>query len=340
MILFLSFLALASSPGTDIKVFATALGIGILLDATIVRALLVPALVSLFGRWNWWLPAWAAKPMHGAAARGDPGAAARGRAAAGRRRRLTAARAATHARPSAPPSSAPGTRSAGVVPRQHELGGTGHGEGDQRDRDQEQLDRGDRAPAAAERRATATAAVPCAMCPLGKQYSDAVRRAAISGGRSRRTSCLTSRVTAAAPSGAATSSSAGAASPGEQQRDRAGGAEQDDRQQVGRVGHRLPSPRRRSSGSPSHRAQQRRPRPAAGRRRAPPRRARRLPRPGPRRPGAAAARATTASVLGHQVLLEERALLRADPARPGGGEVVRHEHRGGRREHLVSSRTS
>jgi RND superfamily putative drug exporter len=34
---------------------------GILLDATIVRGLLVPALVSLFGRWNWWLPTWAAK---------------------------------------------------------------------------------------------------------------------------------------------------------------------------------------------------------------------------------------------------------------------------------------
>jgi len=63
MILFLAFLALSSSPGTDIKVFATALGIGILLDATIVRALLVPALVSLFGKWNWWLPAWAAKPL-------------------------------------------------------------------------------------------------------------------------------------------------------------------------------------------------------------------------------------------------------------------------------------
>jgi putative drug exporter of the RND superfamily len=56
LILFLAFIALTSSPGTDIKVFATALGIGILLDATIVRALLVPALVSLFGRWNWWLP--------------------------------------------------------------------------------------------------------------------------------------------------------------------------------------------------------------------------------------------------------------------------------------------
>ncbi|MDQ1666694.1 MAG: putative drug exporter of the superfamily [Actinomycetota bacterium] len=63
LILFMSFLALTSSPGTDIKVFASALGIGILLDATIVRALLVPALVSLFGRWNWWLPSWAAKPL-------------------------------------------------------------------------------------------------------------------------------------------------------------------------------------------------------------------------------------------------------------------------------------
>ena len=41
----------------------TALGVGILIDATIVRALLVPALVSLFGRWNWWLPAWVAKVL-------------------------------------------------------------------------------------------------------------------------------------------------------------------------------------------------------------------------------------------------------------------------------------
>jgi len=61
LILFMAFLALTSSPGTDIKVFATALGIGILLDATVVRALLVPSLVSLFGRWNWWLPVWAAR---------------------------------------------------------------------------------------------------------------------------------------------------------------------------------------------------------------------------------------------------------------------------------------
>jgi RND superfamily putative drug exporter len=56
MILFFAFAALASSPGTDIKVLGTALGIGILIDATLVRALLVPALVSLLGKWNWWLP--------------------------------------------------------------------------------------------------------------------------------------------------------------------------------------------------------------------------------------------------------------------------------------------
>ena len=28
------------------------------LDATVVRALLVPATMRLLGRWNWWMPAW------------------------------------------------------------------------------------------------------------------------------------------------------------------------------------------------------------------------------------------------------------------------------------------
>jgi len=56
LILFLAFLSLSSGPETDIKVFATGLGFGVLLDATVVRMLLVPALVSLFGEWNWYLP--------------------------------------------------------------------------------------------------------------------------------------------------------------------------------------------------------------------------------------------------------------------------------------------
>ncbi|HEX4578838.1 MAG TPA: MMPL family transporter, partial [Candidatus Dormibacteraeota bacterium] len=72
LILFLAFLSLASGPETDIKVFATGLGFGILLDATVVRMLLVPALVSLFGDWNWYLPDGVARvlritPSHAAA---------------------------------------------------------------------------------------------------------------------------------------------------------------------------------------------------------------------------------------------------------------------------------
>ncbi len=61
LILGLAFVALSASPGTEVKMFATALAAGILIDATIVRALLVPAVVSIFGRWNWWLPAWPAR---------------------------------------------------------------------------------------------------------------------------------------------------------------------------------------------------------------------------------------------------------------------------------------
>jgi len=77
LILFLAFAALASGPGTDLKVMATGLGFGILLDATIVRSLLVPSLVSLFGRWNWYLPDGVARllrvePSHAHAERPDP----------------------------------------------------------------------------------------------------------------------------------------------------------------------------------------------------------------------------------------------------------------------------
>jgi len=56
LILFLSFLSMSTAPETDLKVLATGLGAGILLDALVVRCLLVPALVGVLGRWNWWLP--------------------------------------------------------------------------------------------------------------------------------------------------------------------------------------------------------------------------------------------------------------------------------------------
>ncbi len=42
-------------------IFIKQVGIGtaaaVLIDATIVRALLVPALMALLGDWNWWAPA-------------------------------------------------------------------------------------------------------------------------------------------------------------------------------------------------------------------------------------------------------------------------------------------
>ena len=61
LILFLSFTSMASGPETDVKMMATGLAAGILLDATVIRALIVPAVITLMGRWNWWLPSWPAR---------------------------------------------------------------------------------------------------------------------------------------------------------------------------------------------------------------------------------------------------------------------------------------
>jgi RND superfamily putative drug exporter len=63
LILGLAFVALSASPGTEVKIFATALAAGILIDATIVRAVLVPAVVAILGRFNWWLPRWPARVL-------------------------------------------------------------------------------------------------------------------------------------------------------------------------------------------------------------------------------------------------------------------------------------
>ncbi len=61
LILGLAFVAFSNSPGTEAKIFATALGGGILIDATIIRGILAPAAVAILGRWNWWLPDRAAR---------------------------------------------------------------------------------------------------------------------------------------------------------------------------------------------------------------------------------------------------------------------------------------
>ncbi len=56
LILAISFLSLSTDPDLPVRVIATGLAFGILLDAFVVRTLLVPALVALMGRWNWWMP--------------------------------------------------------------------------------------------------------------------------------------------------------------------------------------------------------------------------------------------------------------------------------------------
>jgi RND superfamily putative drug exporter len=61
LVLGFAFFVLSTSPGTDIKQFGIGLAAGIVFDATVIRALLVPAIMRLMGRWNWWLPPWAAR---------------------------------------------------------------------------------------------------------------------------------------------------------------------------------------------------------------------------------------------------------------------------------------
>jgi RND superfamily putative drug exporter len=63
LILFLSFTSMASGPDTGVKMMATGLAAGILIDATVIRALIVPAVIALMGRWNWWLPSWSARVL-------------------------------------------------------------------------------------------------------------------------------------------------------------------------------------------------------------------------------------------------------------------------------------
>ncbi|HWX09205.1 MAG TPA: MMPL family transporter, partial [Gaiellaceae bacterium] len=63
LVLMFAFFVLASGPGVDIKQFGVGLAAGIIFDATVIRALLVPALMRLLGKWNWWLPAWAARAL-------------------------------------------------------------------------------------------------------------------------------------------------------------------------------------------------------------------------------------------------------------------------------------
>jgi putative drug exporter of the RND superfamily len=56
LVLMFAFFSMSTGPSVDIKQFGIGLAAGIIFDATVIRALLVPAIMRLMGRWNWWLP--------------------------------------------------------------------------------------------------------------------------------------------------------------------------------------------------------------------------------------------------------------------------------------------
>jgi putative drug exporter of the RND superfamily len=61
LILFFALASLSSGNDPTVRELAAGLAAGVLLDAIVVRMLLLPALVSLFGSANWWLPDRAAR---------------------------------------------------------------------------------------------------------------------------------------------------------------------------------------------------------------------------------------------------------------------------------------
>ena len=52
------FLAFVPSTNSTIKLFGIALASAVIIDAFIVRLVLVPSIMSMLGKANWWLPAW------------------------------------------------------------------------------------------------------------------------------------------------------------------------------------------------------------------------------------------------------------------------------------------
>jgi putative drug exporter of the RND superfamily len=61
LILFFALASLSTANDITVRQIAAGLAAGVLLDAVVVRMLLLPALVSLFGAANWWMPGWAAR---------------------------------------------------------------------------------------------------------------------------------------------------------------------------------------------------------------------------------------------------------------------------------------
>jgi RND superfamily putative drug exporter len=52
------FFAFLLSTSVVVKMLALGLGVSVIIDATLIRLLIVPSLMFVFDRANWWIPAW------------------------------------------------------------------------------------------------------------------------------------------------------------------------------------------------------------------------------------------------------------------------------------------
>jgi RND superfamily putative drug exporter len=52
----ISFAALMAAQVSFMRMFGVGLTLAVLVDATVVRVVLVPAFMKVMGRWNWWAP--------------------------------------------------------------------------------------------------------------------------------------------------------------------------------------------------------------------------------------------------------------------------------------------
>ena len=56
LIMSISFAALIAADVAFMRLFGLGLALAVLVDATLVRMVLVPAFMHVAGRWNWWAP--------------------------------------------------------------------------------------------------------------------------------------------------------------------------------------------------------------------------------------------------------------------------------------------
>ena len=56
LIMAITFAGLAAAQLSALRMFGVGLTLAVLVDATLVRLVLVPAFMHVMGRWNWWAP--------------------------------------------------------------------------------------------------------------------------------------------------------------------------------------------------------------------------------------------------------------------------------------------